>query len=172
MQLVPYIHSFAHVKSAFRLDDLNPLYVYEAKMSFFIRMTQIRAGAERLLEAQLIPILAQCDYLDARPENDQSFMGQSNIFYFKRCTTEALTYFLYQTKILSYLPPSSGITSSLCPVCNLSMECWPPLEQNMRHLRTRYLPVLFDPSGCSNNSFPGTRVLVEPQRYDRHPPKK
>ncbi|KAG6890211.1 hypothetical protein C0995_010222 [Termitomyces sp. Mi166 len=38
-------------------DDLNPLYVYEAKMSFFIRMAQTRAGAERLLEAQLIDAL-------------------------------------------------------------------------------------------------------------------
>ncbi|KAJ6619045.1 nucleoporin Nup186/Nup192/Nup205 [Mycena sp. CBHHK59/15] len=57
-------------------DDLNPLYVYEAKMSLFVRMAQTRLGAERLLEAQLIPILTQCDYLDARPEADQSFMDQ------------------------------------------------------------------------------------------------
>ncbi|KAF8890672.1 nucleoporin Nup186/Nup192/Nup205 [Infundibulicybe gibba] len=55
-------------------DDLNPLYVYEAKLSLFIRMSQTRAGSERLLESQLIPVLAQCDYLDARPEADQSFM--------------------------------------------------------------------------------------------------
>ncbi|KAG7087591.1 hypothetical protein E1B28_013544 [Marasmius oreades] len=55
-------------------DDLNPLYVYEAKMSFFIRLAQTRAGAERLLEAHLIPVLAQCDYLDARPEADSSFV--------------------------------------------------------------------------------------------------
>ncbi|KAF7373366.1 hypothetical protein MSAN_00546200 [Mycena sanguinolenta] len=54
-------------------DDLNPLYVYEAKMSLFVRMAQTRLGAERLLEAQLISILSQCDYLDARPEADQSF---------------------------------------------------------------------------------------------------
>ncbi|KAF7320904.1 Nucleoporin [Mycena chlorophos] len=59
-------------------DDLNPLYVYEAKMSLFIRMAQTRAGAERLLEAQLIPILSQCDYLDARPEADQSFMDRDS----------------------------------------------------------------------------------------------
>jgi nuclear pore complex protein Nup205 len=45
-------------------------------MSLFIRMAQTRAGAERLLEAQLLPILSQCDYLDARPEADQSFMGE------------------------------------------------------------------------------------------------
>ncbi|GLB44615.1 putative nuclear pore complex scaffold, nucleoporins 186/192/205 [Lyophyllum shimeji] len=59
-------------------DDLNPLYVYEAKMSFFIRMTQTRAGAERLLEAQLVPVLAQCDFIDARPEEDQSFMDRDS----------------------------------------------------------------------------------------------
>lgn len=61
------------------LDDLNPLYVYESKMSLFVRMSQTRLGCERLLEAQLIPILAQCDYLDARPEADLTFMG---VFYF------------------------------------------------------------------------------------------
>ncbi|KAL0061756.1 hypothetical protein AAF712_011359 [Marasmius tenuissimus] len=55
-------------------DDLNPLYVYEAKMSFFIRLAQTRAGAERLLQSRLIPVLAQCDYLDARPEADSSFV--------------------------------------------------------------------------------------------------
>lgn len=44
-------------------------------MSLFARMSQTRVGAEKLLEAQIIPTLAKCDYLDARPEGDQSFMG-------------------------------------------------------------------------------------------------
>ena len=44
-------------------------------MSLFIRMAQTRSGAERLLDSQLIPILSQCDYLDARPEADQTFLG-------------------------------------------------------------------------------------------------
>ncbi|KAJ7082267.1 hypothetical protein B0H15DRAFT_994091 [Mycena belliarum] len=57
-------------------DDLNPLYVYEAKMSLLVRMAQTQSGAERLLEAQFIPILSQRDYLDARPEADQSFIGK------------------------------------------------------------------------------------------------
>ena len=57
-------------------DNLNSLYVYEAKMSLFTRMAQIRHGAERLLEAQILPVLAQCEFLDTRPEADQSFMGQ------------------------------------------------------------------------------------------------
>ena len=46
-------------------------------MSLFIRMAQTRLGAEKLLEAQVILTLSGCDYLDARPEADQSFMGQS-----------------------------------------------------------------------------------------------
>jgi nuclear pore complex protein Nup205 len=57
-------------------DDLNALYVYEAQMSFFVRIAQTRQGAERLLEARLLPVLSQCDYLDARPEVDQSFISR------------------------------------------------------------------------------------------------
>ena len=56
-------------------DDLNPLYVYESKMSLLVRMAQTRQGAERLLEARVLPILADCDFLDARPEADKSFLG-------------------------------------------------------------------------------------------------
>lgn len=41
-------------------------------------MAQTRSGAERLLDSQLIPILAQCDYLDARPEADQTFLDQDS----------------------------------------------------------------------------------------------
>ncbi|KAF9074489.1 nucleoporin Nup186/Nup192/Nup205 [Rhodocollybia butyracea] len=59
-------------------DDLNPLYVYESKMSFFIRMAQTRTGAEQLLDVQLILILAQCDFLDARPEADASFVDHDS----------------------------------------------------------------------------------------------
>ncbi|KAJ4481027.1 nucleoporin Nup186/Nup192/Nup205 [Lentinula aciculospora] len=59
-------------------DDLNPLYVYESKMSFFIRMAETRAGAERLLDVRLIPILAQCDFLDSRPEADASFVDHDS----------------------------------------------------------------------------------------------
>src|SRR6266566_4298726 len=57
------------------LDDLNSLYVYEAKMSLFIRIAQTRQGAERLMESRVLPILADCDFLDTLPEADQSFIG-------------------------------------------------------------------------------------------------
>ncbi len=56
-------------------DDLNALYVYESKMSLFIRIAQSRIGAERLLEANVVTVLAQSDFLDARPEGDQAFIG-------------------------------------------------------------------------------------------------
>ncbi|KAI9057540.1 hypothetical protein FKP32DRAFT_1598103 [Trametes sanguinea] len=59
-------------------DDLNPLYVYEAKMSLLVRMAQTRQGAERLLESRVLPILADCDYLDARPEADQAFLDRDS----------------------------------------------------------------------------------------------
>jgi len=56
-------------------DDLNALYVYETKMSLLVQISQTRQGAERLLESRVITILSQCDYLDARPETDQMFVG-------------------------------------------------------------------------------------------------
>ena len=65
-------------------DDLNSLYVYEAKMSLLTRMSQTRAGAERLLEARLIPILADCDFIDTRPESDKAFVGASRSFARRR----------------------------------------------------------------------------------------
>ena len=65
--------------SSWYTDDLNPLYVYEAKMSFLIRLAQTRTGAERLLEAQVLPVLSQSDYIDATPEADQAFMGMYSI---------------------------------------------------------------------------------------------
>ncbi|KAK0478734.1 nucleoporin Nup186/Nup192/Nup205 [Armillaria novae-zelandiae] len=59
-------------------DDLNALYVYESKMSLFIRIAQSRIGAERLLEANVVSVLAQSDFLDARPEGDQAFIDQDS----------------------------------------------------------------------------------------------
>ncbi|KAF9529076.1 nucleoporin Nup186/Nup192/Nup205 [Crepidotus variabilis] len=59
-------------------EDLTTLYIYEAKLSLFIRMAQTRSGAEKLLDAQLLPILAGCDYLDSRPDIDQSFIDRDS----------------------------------------------------------------------------------------------
>lgn len=53
-------------------DDLNPLYVYEARVSFLSRLAQSYEGSERLLDARALSLLAQVDYLDARPEADDN----------------------------------------------------------------------------------------------------
>ena len=44
-------------------------------MSLFIRIAQTRQGSERLIETRVLPILADCDFLDTLPEVDQSFIG-------------------------------------------------------------------------------------------------
>lgn len=55
-------------------------------MSLLIRIAQTRQGAERLLEARLLPTLASCDYLDARPEADQAFMGMQLFRFLDICS--------------------------------------------------------------------------------------
>ncbi|BGP04990.1 hypothetical protein JCM10049v2_000792 [Rhodotorula toruloides] len=54
--------------------SLNALYVYEAQMSFLIRLASSREGAEKLLGAELLNRLADCEYLGARPLADASAM--------------------------------------------------------------------------------------------------
>lgn len=52
--------------------DLNPLYVYEAKMSFLVRVAQGRVGAGKLLEERILFVLGHATWLDARPEGEDS----------------------------------------------------------------------------------------------------
>ncbi|RKP25985.1 nucleoporin Nup186/Nup192/Nup205 [Syncephalis pseudoplumigaleata] len=46
----------------------NLLYVYEARMAFFLRLAQRREGALKLLEAGIVEALAECRFLDRRPD--------------------------------------------------------------------------------------------------------
>ncbi|KAG9045001.1 hypothetical protein FS837_007191 [Tulasnella sp. UAMH 9824] len=55
-------------------EHLNPLYVYEAKMALLIRVAQTRQGSERLLDARIFGLLAHCEFLEARPQNDHAFL--------------------------------------------------------------------------------------------------
>ncbi|KAG8996360.1 hypothetical protein FRB93_000744 [Tulasnella sp. JGI-2019a] len=59
-------------------DNLDPLYVYEAKMSLLIRIAQTRQGAERLLDCRVFAVLSQCEFIDARPQNDHAFIDQDS----------------------------------------------------------------------------------------------
>ena len=44
-------------------------------MSLLTRIAQTRQGAERLIESRVLPTLAVCDFLDTRPDVDQTFIG-------------------------------------------------------------------------------------------------
>ncbi|TIB02516.1 hypothetical protein E3P96_02113 [Wallemia ichthyophaga] len=55
-------------------ESLNPLYVFEAKMSSLLRMAQDNKGAEKLLDAQLFTVLAQCEFISCRPSGEETLM--------------------------------------------------------------------------------------------------
>ncbi|KAN0063404.1 hypothetical protein ACQY0O_004570 [Thecaphora frezii] len=55
-------------------ESLNALYVYESRLAFYNRIAQTREGAESLLDARIFDVLAQADFLAARPEQDQDFV--------------------------------------------------------------------------------------------------
>jgi len=95
-------------------DDLNALYVYETKMSLLMQVSQTRQGAERLLESRVITILSQCDYLDARPEADQMFVGMWNQ-YLSHCPS---TDRFVQIRVVSSRPPFKDIISYSCQLSN------------------------------------------------------
>lgn len=44
-------------------------------MALLIRIAQTQSGAEKLLDCRVLHVLSHCDFIDARPEGDQSFMG-------------------------------------------------------------------------------------------------
>ena len=95
-------------------------------MSLFIRMAQSRAGAERLLDAQLLPILSQCDYLDTRPEADQAFIGMSAVYSAATVLPKDTYMGFNQTRTRSYPRRFNAITSFSCLLYKLSMVCSQP----------------------------------------------
>ncbi|KAK9896089.1 hypothetical protein P389DRAFT_74443 [Cystobasidium minutum MCA 4210] len=55
-------------------ESLNALYAYEAKMSFLTRVASTQDGAERLLDLKLLPKLADCSFLGAKPKITEATM--------------------------------------------------------------------------------------------------
>jgi nuclear pore complex protein Nup205 len=49
-------------------------------MSFLTRLASTREGAERLMNAELLSKLAQCEYLGAKPQMGSSDMGELILF--------------------------------------------------------------------------------------------
>jgi nuclear pore complex protein Nup205 len=63
------------MQADFASESLNALYVYEAKMSFLIRIAATKEGAEKLLEAQALHKLAACSFIEDRPKLGGMAMG-------------------------------------------------------------------------------------------------
>lgn len=55
--------------------SLNALYVYEALMSFMVRLASSKAGADALLDARILEALAQADFLATSPEQAAGSIG-------------------------------------------------------------------------------------------------
>ncbi|KAJ1937610.1 hypothetical protein EC988_007841, partial [Linderina pennispora] len=47
--------------------SLNPLYIYEAKLAFFMRLALRQDGAEKLIENGIVDVLTDCSFLDMKP---------------------------------------------------------------------------------------------------------
>ena len=65
-------------------DSLNALFIFEAKMTLFLRISQTKLGAESLLASGLLDVLSDCRFIDFRFEEDFS-MGSfhySSLFFF------------------------------------------------------------------------------------------
>lgn len=58
-------------------DSLNAIYAYEAKMSFMTRLALTQEGASRFLEIKLLPRLADCAYLSAKPRAADVAIGKT-----------------------------------------------------------------------------------------------
>ncbi|KAK4054774.1 hypothetical protein OIV83_000698 [Microbotryomycetes sp. JL201] len=55
-------------------ESLNALYIYEAQMSFLTRIASNREGAEKLLNADLLTKLGDCEFLTAQSLEDAASM--------------------------------------------------------------------------------------------------
>ncbi|KAJ2665374.1 hypothetical protein IWW48_000263 [Coemansia sp. RSA 1200] len=72
------------IQATLQLDpaSLNSLYIYEAKLAFFLRIAQRQDGAERLLENGILDVLSDCAFLDLKPSirNDSSLVNYADAF--------------------------------------------------------------------------------------------
>ncbi|KAJ1976523.1 hypothetical protein H4R34_003950 [Dimargaris verticillata] len=58
--------------------DLVPLFVFESKMSFFLRLAQSRDGIDRLQDNGVVDVLDDCQVLELRPEGDTTQLLQDD----------------------------------------------------------------------------------------------
>ncbi|KAJ3194063.1 hypothetical protein HK101_003568 [Irineochytrium annulatum] len=54
-------------------ESLQTLFIYQAKMNLLLRIAQQGEGVEKLLESGLIEVLADCKFIDQRPEIESDY---------------------------------------------------------------------------------------------------
>lgn len=105
-------------------------------MSFLTRLASTREGAEKLMNAELLSRLAECDYLGARPLEEAAPMGERLLPFGRLFIADVLD--SCQTSTASFLPPSSVIISSSFPRCSSSSGPSFPLVPTVLSLLARY----------------------------------
>jgi hypothetical protein len=84
-------------------------------MSFLTRLASTREGAEKLMNAELLSRLAECDYLGARPLEEAAPMGAFPLSLGRITHADICR---HQTSMASFLLPPSVTTSSSFPRCS------------------------------------------------------
>ncbi|KAJ3416468.1 hypothetical protein HDV05_001626 [Chytridiales sp. JEL 0842] len=51
-------------------DALKSFFIFEAKLSMFLRIAQSRDGSEKLLDSGIVEAFAECRFIDEKPERD------------------------------------------------------------------------------------------------------
>ncbi|KAI9142102.1 nucleoporin Nup186/Nup192/Nup205 [Paraphysoderma sedebokerense] len=56
------------------IEAINDMYIYEAMIALFVQISQRRDGAVNMLEAGVVECLADCEFLDVRPDLEGNAM--------------------------------------------------------------------------------------------------
>ncbi|OMJ07931.1 Nuclear pore complex protein [Smittium culicis] len=59
-------------------NSLNSLHIYESMISFFLRLSYRKMGAERLIEGGILECLSGCDFISCRPQGSISSKNSSD----------------------------------------------------------------------------------------------
>jgi hypothetical protein len=56
-------------------EALRSFFIFEAKLSMFLRIAQSRDGAEKLIDGGIVEAVTDCSFIDERPERHTSSEG-------------------------------------------------------------------------------------------------
>ena len=58
------------------------MYIYEAKMSLFLRLALSKDGSKLLVDNRVVDVLSHCQFINARPEQNLLLNGMYTFSYF------------------------------------------------------------------------------------------